>query len=90
MYAIRSYYGFRRNIQIHREQFLTAAVIYLGDVKNPVQGSGLTHLAHSLYTNNHIKLVVDDAKQIDPSILRYSFLRITSYNVCYTKLLRIP
>ena len=65
---------FRRNIQIHRELFLTAAVIYLGDVKHAVQGSGLANLAHSLYRNEHIKLVVDDAKQIDPSILRYSFL----------------
>ena len=65
---------FRRTIQMQSEQLLTAAVIYLGDLKNAVHGKGLMRLSDEFRRNNHINLVVDDHTQLDRGILGYSFL----------------
>ena len=39
---------------------------------------------------HELKLIVDLIHQGGLSYMRYSVSRITSYNVCYTKLLRVP
>ncbi|MBW6474118.1 MAG: DUF4159 domain-containing protein [Anaerolineaceae bacterium] len=65
---------YRRKIQMQSEQFLTAAVIYLGDLKNPVHGKGLMRVSEEFRRNNQINLVIDDHTQLDRGILGYSFL----------------
>lgn len=65
---------FRRAIEMHTERLLTAAVVYLGNVKKPVQGQGLTRLVEEVRRCDHINLVVDDGLQINPMVLGYSFL----------------
>lgn len=65
---------YRRRIQMQSEQLLTAAVIYLGDLKNPVHGKGLIRVSDELRRNKQINLVVDDHTQLDRGILGYSFL----------------
>jgi hypothetical protein len=65
---------FRRRLDIHSEQLMIAAVIYLGDDKNPIQGQGLIQLSEIVRKHNHINLVVNDNAQLDPGILGYSFL----------------
>lgn len=65
---------FRRSIEMRAEQLLTAAVVYLGDVKQPVQGQGLARLSAQARRRDSINLVVDDGLQLDPGVLGYSFL----------------
>jgi len=65
---------YRRKIQMQSEQLLTAAVIYLGDLKNPVHGKGLMRVSEEFRRNNQINLVIDDHTQLDRGILGYSFL----------------
>ena len=65
---------FRRSIEIHTEQLLTAAVVYLGSVKEPLQGKGLARLSDEVRRRDSIHLVVDDGLQLDPGVLGYSFL----------------
>lgn len=65
---------YRRRIQMQSEQLLTAAVIYLGDLKNPSHGKGLFRVSDELRRNYQINLVVDDHTQLDRGILGYSFL----------------
>lgn len=65
---------YRRRIQMQSEQLLTAAVIYLGNLKNPVHGKGLIRVSDELRRNKQINLVVDDHTQLDRGILGYSFL----------------
>ncbi len=65
---------FRRSIQMHTERLVTAAVVYLGSVKEPVQGQGLARLSDQVRRRDDINLVVDDNLQLDPGVLGYSFL----------------
>jgi len=65
---------YRRRIQMQSEQLLTAAVIYLGDLKNPVHGKGLMRVSEELHRNNQVNLIIDDHTQLDRGILGYSFL----------------
>lgn len=65
---------YRRRIQMQSEHLLTAAVIYLGEIKNPVHGKGLMRVTDEIRRKNQINLVVDDHTQLDRGILGYSFL----------------
>jgi hypothetical protein len=65
---------YRRRILMQSEQLLTAAVIYLGDPKNPLHGKGLMRVSEEFRRNNQINLVIDDHTQLDRGILGYSFL----------------
>ncbi|MDO9086893.1 MAG: DUF4159 domain-containing protein [Anaerolineaceae bacterium] len=65
---------YRRRLEIHSEQLITTAVIYLGDDKNPIQGQGLIRLSEIVRKLNNINLVVNDKALLDPGILGYSFL----------------
>lgn len=65
---------FRHPIERHTEQLLTAAVIYLGNVKEARHGLGLTRLSNEIRGREQINLVVDDGLQLDPGVLGYSFL----------------
>jgi hypothetical protein len=65
---------YRSPIEMHSQQLLTAAVVYLGSVKEPLQGQGLVRLADQVRRRDSINLVVDDGLQLDPGVLGYSFL----------------
>lgn len=65
---------FRRNISLNSEQLLTSAVIYLGEVKEKIQGQGLIRLADVVKKSDHINLVVNDDVQLDPGVLGNTFI----------------
>lgn len=63
---------YRRLIQSSANRLLTAAVIYLGNVKQKNHGQGLTSLSQECKNSLHINLVVDDDKKFTPEVLDYS------------------
>lgn len=65
---------FRRQIAMQIEQLLTAGVVYLGEMKDRIQGEGLIRLAQSVRRTENLNLVVNDNVQLDPGILINSFL----------------
>ena len=86
MYAIRSYYV--KNA--FNEKFFNAETGNYGS-ESTYQTYQLIALmgdmVSSEYKKQVVKTIVDDVKQRDYH-LNTGIIRITSYNVCYTKLLR--
>ena len=81
MYAIRSYYDINRRV---RERLLELAGAQTTHVCVPLQGSGTFAVEATIGT-----LVPRDGKLLILVNGAYGHrIRITSYNVCYTKLLR--
>ena len=74
MYAIRSYYGSNRDAggDHHVVGVVERRAVVVGDVAGPVERRGV---------------VVDDVA-VGDGVTGADGGRITSYNVCYTKLLR--
>ena len=74
MYAIRSYYGYIRNLS-------AGGLMHINH--------GFKHLGGGYHRNRCSTTNINNALLCNGNFLQTHFHRITSYNVCYTKLLRI-
>lgn len=69
---------YRRDISSSPDRLLTAAVVYLGKVKQKNHGRGLTCLSQECKTSLHINLVVDDEVKFTPNVLEYSLIYLVA------------